>query len=156
MTWLDHFTKLLPKGAKEHLHNWHNEIPTYFPFQKPKNESLNDYFSRNKYFVFSFVRHPFDRLVSAYLDKIAGDPKHYLIERKKIQNLYGVKQIDFEIFLIYVRGKVKKYTKCKALNQKKCEFLNVHWKPYYLQCPYCDLTYNHFVGKMETFQRDVR
>ena len=51
--------------------NWHSEVPKYFPFSmENQNMSLDNYFVRNEFCVFSFVRHPFDRLVSAYLNKI--------------------------------------------------------------------------------------
>ena len=44
-----------------------------------------------------------------------------------------------------------------ALQVKKMEGdCNAHWRPFYLRCPYCDNKYDHFIGHMETFERDVR
>jgi hypothetical protein len=48
--------------------------------------------------TFSFVRHPFDRLVSAYLDKIDGKKDdHYRSRAKKIHAIYG--EVTFETFI---------------------------------------------------------
>ena len=53
-----------------------------------QNISLDNYFVRNEFCVFSFVRHPFDRLVSAYLNKIVTlklkdlkSERHLIIKR---------------------------------------------------------------------------
>ena len=35
------------------------------------------------------------------------------------------------------------------------KYVNEHWKPFYSQCGYCDIDYS-FIGRMETFEEDVR
>ena len=66
-----HFTKLLPK-EKQIQKNYdqmdspklHAQIPNEFKATRGQPLDLSHYFA------FSFVRHPYDRLVSAYNDKI--------------------------------------------------------------------------------------
>ena len=53
--------------------------------------------------------------------------------------------MTFEQFAYYVAWQVKKM-------KGDC---NLHWKPFYLRCPYCDNKYDYFIGRMETFTRDV-
>ena len=37
---------------------------------------------------------------------------------------------------------------------KTCAFLpDLHWRPYYQQCGFCDLSYD-FIGRLETFHQD--
>ena len=150
-------SKLLPEKIQRNIKNWHKEVKEKFPFVgPPKNISLNDYFLTNNYFVFSFVRHPFDRLVSAYLHKIIGNPEKYAGDRNEIIKIYG-ENITFEKFIKYVIEEVQRFIKCFPKIEKKfCKKVNVHWKPFYLKCPYCDINYNHFIGRLETFDRDFR
>ena len=43
-----------------------------------------------------------------------------------------------------------------VLNQFEVhKYFNEHWKPFYLQCGYCDIDYS-FIGRMETFEKDVK
>ena len=66
-----------------------------------------------KFFVFSFVRHPFDRLVSANLDKIAGKPVNYLNERRRIVLRFKDEDgIPFNHFIKYVISEVKRFLNC--------------------------------------------
>ena len=56
--------------------------------------------------------------------------------------------MTFEQFAYFVASQVNKM-------EGDC---NVHWRPFYLRCPYCDSNnkYDHFIGRVETFARDVR
>ena len=91
-TWMHHFNALLdpdnrvvPKnGKKIDLHNFmprrfsvHEQTGMKFDFK-----SLKKYFSDNEYLTFSFVRHPFDRIVSAYKDKAEEKGKEYELKTK--------------------------------------------------------------------------
>ena len=77
---MEHFVKLLPEDIQNdfnfaHMNSaqLHQAVPKHFPLKGKNVEEpiqINGFFYSNRIFVFSFVRHPFDRLVSAYLDKI--------------------------------------------------------------------------------------
>ena len=102
-TWMQHFNALLDpehqkkisyirpdnrvvpkKGKKIDLHNF---IPRRFSVHEQTGmkfdfKSLKKYFSDNEYLTFSFVRHPFDRIVSAYKDKAEEKGKEYELKTK--------------------------------------------------------------------------
>ena len=99
----------------------HEAIPNYFKrhFKKPRNITLENYLKKNNFFVFSFVRHPFDRIVSAYLDKIAGNPNNYQDERKSIVLKFNDKDdVPFEHFIEYVISEVKRFLNCRPIGLK--------------------------------------
>ena len=78
-TWMQHFNNLQDPELrldKEKKHNnaFHTIIPKRFSIVNQIGKGFNfqsvkKYFSDNEYLTFSFVRHPFDRIVSAYKDK---------------------------------------------------------------------------------------
>ena len=71
-TWMKHFALLDPnKRFDPNSMKLHSQIPPLFSVKKQigKTDNLWEYFKENQYLTFSFVRHPFDRLVSAYKDK---------------------------------------------------------------------------------------
>ena len=91
-TWMQHFNALqdperrLDKGTK-HNNAFHNIIPQRFSIKKQIGKgfdfkSVKKYFSDNEYLTFSFVRHPFDRIVSAYKDKAEDEGTDYELKLK--------------------------------------------------------------------------
>ena len=89
---------------------------------------------------------------------------------QKIEASYGV--LSFENFLRYVLVNLERYEKCHGGtgtggtgnggtgnggtgNDISCrKQVDVHWRPYYQRCAYCDITYS-FIGRMESFNEDV-
>ena len=79
---MKHFVRLMPEELQRNYnmksmkkyYNLHKFVLKHFALDLLPDISgsinINKYFHSNKYFVFSFVRHPFDRLVSAYVDKV--------------------------------------------------------------------------------------
>ena len=74
---MEHFVKLIPEDIRNKLdfenmdsHQLHQAVPKQFHLKDLEGLKINKFFEVNHIFTFSFVRHPFDRLVSAYLDKI--------------------------------------------------------------------------------------
>jgi hypothetical protein len=104
---------------------------------------------------FIFVRHPFERLVSAYQDKLAGDNVFYqkavgiAIIRKyrkepsalSLQKGHDVTFPEFVDFIVdeWKDGRVP---------------LDVHWRPVVDLCHPCSMEYD-FIGKFETLDQDV-
>jgi len=103
-----------------------------------------------KSLVFTIVRHPFERLVSAYRDKFEFAKKYayvYSHYANKILNLGSPLQVTkhkrptFSEFVEYLlRIPVDKF--------------NDHWVPYWLHCHVCDVEYD-IIGKMETITEDM-
>ena len=105
--------------------------------------------------VFTIVRHPFERLVSAYRDKFELAKKyayiynHYAaqilnitINKSKINSRgHHIRRPTFSEFVEYLlRTPVDQY--------------NDHWVPYWLHCHICDIEYD-VIGKMETINEDI-
>ena len=87
-TWMQHFNALQdPERRLDKKKNFHNIIPGRFSIGKQIGkefdfESVKKYFNDNEYLTFSFVRHPFDRIVSAYKDKAENEGKDYELKLK--------------------------------------------------------------------------
>ena len=101
-----------------------------------RNRILKDYYK------FMVVRHPLDRLLSCYMDKIVGNNKEFLTQITKIRRMqlerYGTEQVDFPSFLEII------------LEVK----LNSHWTPASVLCDPCNVKYDKIV-KLETFKEDL-
>lgn len=118
---------------------------------------LEDIRSRmNTYFKFMFVRHPLERLLSAYIEKFTIYNKwtqHF--QRKygrKIVRLFRKNPTNEAL----ARGhdvtfaEFAKYVSRRSLSGKA---LNPHWASYFDLCHPCSIKYD-FVGKFESFDRD--
>lgn len=102
------------------------------------------------YFKFMFVRHPVDRLLSAYRNKFGEHFKDFEQKygRKIVKNFRPNPPADprgddvtFGEFLLYVAS------------SKKSE-LNEHWSAYVDLCQPCSVSYD-FVGFYEDFEEDI-
>ena len=108
-------------------------IPTEFILQTNETkvtrwESLSNFLIKKSIFTFAFVRHPFERLVSAWKSK--------------------AKKMGFPMFIKYVLGE-------KTKRSKQYPRLSMHWLPYEDRCHFCSIPYKA-IGRMETFSEDVR
>lgn len=99
----------------------------------------------NGLFVFAFVRNPFDRLVSAYIDKIVRSQgkfwSNYRSAIVKLNKLESASEINFEHFVNYVD---------ETPNNKR----DIHWRSQFsLLAP--DIINYSFIGKFEDFDKDM-
>jgi len=104
-----------------------------------------------------FVRHPFERILSAFRDKLEDPsvqgrkPNDYYFNKhgRRIVMHYRKQQITgptwkypkFSEFVDYVLGKDLRYD-------------DEHWSPYYKECTPCNINYT-FVGHFETLYWDM-
>lgn len=113
-------------------------------------------FRLNNYYIFMFVREPFERLLSAYRNKLAS------AEDEEFRRLYGREiirryrsrpsatslqrghDVSFEEFVRYLLDP-------KTTSR---EMLEPHWRPYHQLCHPCYINYD-FIGKYETLDEDV-
>ena len=98
------------------------------------------------YFKFVFVRNPWERLLSAYLNKFIRKQNLEFFVKEVVTNVYRQKgltvdwekSITFQQFLEY-------------LSKTRDEKLNEHWKPQYL---FLRTTKFDFIGKLENIEKD--
>merc|ERR1712080_91920 len=113
--------------------------------------------------TFAFTRHPFNRLVSSYNDKI----KHHKWNLR--QHIIGlgqdIKDLRSNIMREYRKVDPKKnndYPTPKEfiqylLNEAKTNgplTFNRHWRPQYGLCPFCALKFD-YIGKVESLDKHV-
>ena len=101
------------------------------------------------YFKFLVVRHPLDRLVSAYRDKFVKRQASFLNEAVQIRILFRSKfseskkrYVTFEEFVRYVLT-----TGMRNVTQ------NQHWATYEDLCQPCFIKYD-YIGNLETMEED--
>ena len=127
---------------------------------------VNQFLKNNKILTFAFVRHPFERLVSAYNDRILNidNRKHHFVEARGYKEWYDHDH-SFPAFVDLVlneyhqdcfAGKTQTSFMYQAKSyQSKCEFkINEHWNPYASRCSFCDVDYD-LIGHMETWSDDL-
>jgi hypothetical protein len=106
------------------------------------------------YTKFIFVRHPFERLVSAYRDRLVNNEIYQKTIGREIVLKYrqNPNQLSLETghdvtFPEFVRFVVDEWRDAKR-------HLDVHWRPVVDLCHPCDMQF-HFIGKFETLNQDV-
>ncbi|CAF5010953.1 unnamed protein product, partial [Rotaria sp. Silwood1] len=119
-----------------------------------------------------FVRHPFERLASAYIDKIASlkhEPfSYYDNYRRAICRKYSsfyLKKAKRGFYRIHKRISNKMKEPCQKIIPKFEHFIrylmlgalksDVHWQSYSKLCHACLFKYN-FIGKYETMKEDLQ
>ncbi|KAH7967503.1 hypothetical protein HPB49_025258 [Dermacentor silvarum] len=100
---------------------------------------------RSHYTKVLFVRHPFERLVSTYIDKALRGP----VEMAWAYNIYW-----YKIPGVYAEQRSPTFSEfVEFVLSTTAESADVHWSPYYARCQPCLLDYD-FIGKLETAGRD--
>ena len=134
------FGSHIPEKKTEVIHNKNDS-----PLLSPKDigfEKFKELLIDKNIFKFSFVRNPFDKVLSAYLNKI----KNYAgKEKKEITDILGIdihEEIGFDQF-IYAIEKTTPYN------------MNPHWRPQTNQLFY-DLVKYDFIGRLENFDKDFQ
>ena len=111
-----------------------------FPLKSPLKENLTKK-EFDEYFKFSFVRNPYTRVLSGFLDKIQKDT----IEKKQLYKYINKpldKPMNFNEFL-------------KSLEKVHPVNLNPHFRPQYINLCYPLVSYD-FIGKFEYFNYEFK
>lgn len=150
------------------MNPWRLSLDKIFPDIQLKSISNISQIFSSSFTRALFVRHPFERLASAYKERIATLQKdriepephydtirkmicrrhvqlHPIKERVRIQELCNENIPSFEQFIRYILPNTKAPTEIARMDG--------HWKPYSIVCQVCDVKYN-FIGKYETFNDD--
>ena len=116
-----------------------NTSPLLSPYQL-SDEDLSRVLEGNEFFRFTFVRNPYSRLLSCYLDRIMGGvsrPYRQLVTAMGRKNGY---QPSFEEFIV-------------AICSQSVYQQNNHWRVQYYDAMKNSIDY-HTIGKQEYFNRD--
>ncbi len=96
---------------------------------------------QRRYYTFTFVRHPYTRLLSAYLDKVTSDYSQQKKGWERRSSHWSVDQgTSFEAFVT-------------SLEQGNL-CANIHWAPQTIICPVA-LRDLDFVGRVENLEHDL-
>lgn len=125
----------------------HRTVPDMFRLPDMRNSEFRNLVKSST--SFSIVRHPFERIVSAYQDKIVdqSDPFFTRIVEHIIDQYGGINFSNFAQMILDVSAK-----KCRSPN--KCG-LDKHWRPFISRCGYCDVPYK-IIAKAENFEADQK
>jgi hypothetical protein len=131
-----------PELEREDLLDIHDR--NYSPLLTPSQTcGLDRLINNPDYFVFCFVRNPYTRLLSVYLDKISrGFPQKKIILKALGKNPDSLStEVTFRDFVNIV------------CDQDVPE-MDPHWRVQYYQTFQDTITYD-FVGKLESFSKDL-
>ena len=150
-TWMSHLMKIMktkyrPKVELPPRSSGRVMMSNFFkiPSELTKTQGIillelfENFLEDNQITTFSFVRHPFERLVSAFKDK---------------RNVKG-KNLTFPEFVHQVLEE-KDMFQIFGKSSKPFKRLSMHWKPYSEHCHFCDIPYK-VIGRTENFAEDVK
>ena len=128
--------------------SWDKEMDVhnrdFSPLIKPSQVlDFDSLLARREFYTFCFVRNPYSRLLSCYLDKIAGNKP----PKQSILDILGCKTpkefftpVSFTQFV-------------DAISKQSVENMNPHWRPQYYQTFQSTIQFD-FIGRFETFSSD--
>ncbi|XP_062547930.1 carbohydrate sulfotransferase 11 [Armigeres subalbatus] len=124
-------------------------------FPRPSTAELNDYLSNTISFL--IVREPFERLVSAYRNKLEGcRNKYYKLLGEQIVKRFRkkLKESSKPVSHKYPKGPTfREFLEFLVAHYKSGGRFDEHWSPVYSFCTPCSINFT-LIAKVETFQRD--
>ncbi|XP_018010716.1 carbohydrate sulfotransferase 11 [Hyalella azteca] len=132
----------------------HKILRDFYP--RPSSRQQSKYKRSLKLLV---VRHPFDRILSAYRDKLENYERDLLYRNGYYHKVYGRD-------IVRVHRNASNLEDQKRIEPTWPEFASYllstpasqfdeHWKPIYLMCSPCAMDYD-VIAKMETFSEDTQ
>ena len=160
-TLIDIYKKLLPPSKEKLLGSTYEdrlEVEKYFKVpwggisREVKTTDVQKFLKTSKILSLSIVRHPFERLFSAYKNKVLHDNGRWM----KDQGYTKWYQTDHS-FPAFVNLVLKEYavSNCSKNHKNKCSKINDHWRPFAYKCAYCDIQYD-VIGDLNTFHEDMK
>jgi len=97
-----------------------------------------------RFFKFCFVRNPYARILSAFLDKFEADPvsRRLSLKKYRMRGEFWKREVGFADFVDMV-------------SRQNPERMDLHWRPQVLQTFRGSIRYD-FIGKLENFRADFR
>ncbi len=127
--------------------SWHKFMDVhnrdFSPLLKPSQVcGFDKLIAREDFSVFCFVRNPYSRLLSCYLDKIVGNrpPKKQILIEMGIDPIDIETEVSFQQFV-------------EMISQQDIIKMNPHWRPQYYQTCQGVIQYDA-IGKFESFPQD--
>lgn len=117
------------------------------PFVKPyqlSNSELIKILDSDKYLKFCFVRNPYVRILSCYLDKIEKDKA----QKKKI-----LKTLGLDVTNINMKIHFDEFV--DAIAKQKIKEMDKHWRVQYYLLFGGDIKFD-YIGKVESFKEDIK
>ncbi|XP_050731575.1 carbohydrate sulfotransferase 10-like [Eriocheir sinensis] len=168
-TWTQYLLERKDPSLLKRTQNWHNTAKRVLkpPYERDSPEALA---MMNDFGKIMIVRHPFVRLVSAYLDKMRGT-EFLGLRRRIVAQFRSVSSSSnssspsnsssstsplHPTFVEFVRFLIAKTPPGDDVTTKRLRgSKNVHWAPFHVNCAPCDIDYDVILN-METINEDTR
>lgn len=129
----------------------HTGIPSLQSLSKIERD-----FRMKNYYSFLFTRHPFERMFSAYRDKILSGKDFYLYNRYNKIILKMIRKEKFNSENSTPASLTEFIQYIIQIHDSGMAFkMNPHWRPVTLLCSVCKMNYT-MIGKMKTLSTDSR
>jgi len=156
-SWLINYLKLSNSTSDPKSGNLHTKITNLFPAPASHKLRKRIFDESTKFIV---VRHPFERFVSAYRDKLAGFSRnsHYLNMRKHIIQKYRKNKKNksaIPTFRESIDFVLAELAKMEVNNGKGKVLIDGHFMPYSRRCLPCAMKYDMII-KFETLEEDSK
>ena len=124
-------------------------------WQKLSSKTSDVKFSEHHRKSFVFIREPYSRLLSAYMDKILTTPTWWPRKGAQIMKLAGTIQNDTAWFTkCAVHATFADFIRYFIVSEKTGKGRDLHFIPMHDQCGLCNKRYD-FLGHLETFSEDL-
>ena len=112
-----------------------------------ESRNIINFIDENKYLLFTFVRHPFERIISAYKEKVLAQHNHVpRYVNTKFKSMFEKRNaMSFADFIDVI---IQDFQNGTAKP-------NGHWNTFSNMCMHCTIPYA-VIGQVETFNEDLK